>query len=883
MSDVTYEGYREIVRRVERARRAWGRTHVAESVLKYAAATCGVLIVFSLIGAFGPAIPVLRWLLLAALVGVVVGGAVYFVFKPLFRSWTDEQVAVRVESQFPELDNAIINSLQLARDQSVGERAMVSQVIRQAEQQARRFRFADAIDRRGLKRFGIVAGATAFGLLLYLALLPGTFALGMRRILMPGGYVPGAEPSRTAEIVAVRPGNKTVLVGDPQEIVVEYRRVAEGEIKGTLTCRIGEEEETVEMSRSGDGLFAHPFHEVRAPRTYHVEVGGDTSETYRIEVTPPPAVTDIQVEYVEVPAYIRPRPKPTRTSGNIKAPQGSVVRLSVRANKPIRSGTIQDYGDDIDLVPDSRDPSLLSGLVRVNKSGGYKIKLRDTEGYENRAPAIYRITAAVDQRPVVRITTPTNQRTDAYPGAKVTVAFAAEDDYGIATAELIAWHEGSKSDGIVIKRWDRFTKPRNVKNTYDWLLPKDAYKPGDEITYRVRVVDNRSIPGVGEGQKAQTEPYCIRIVDRTKMAEAKVKNLRGWQERLRKVLEQELDIRKTATRMGQADDAGRLALLAENAARHQVEARHEVMRIANDMKPDEPNLRTIKARLDMLAANEMGNAVAYAERMARAKALDEAAAELKPFTKSVDETIRVLRDILKVLPRLEEQARKQKDEDEGFDLSEGTKEKLKDLKRGLQDFIEDQKEVIDAAQELAQRDVDDFTKEDDRKLKALAATEDKWSQFLKEKHFDLSKVPEQDLANSTLCKELLEVQSEVQMAKDALSKKSKEIATAIEDNGLEMAKSLTTHIEKWLPDSPDRQKWQMEEMPGDAEAPMAELPKELEDLVGDLMEQEEDLMEEVEDSTAGYADSLDKGAGWDAMDGPIDNMSAQGVTGNRLP
>jgi hypothetical protein len=39
----------------------------------------------------------------------------------------------------------------------------------------------------------------------------------------------------------------------------------------------------------------------------------------------------------------------------------------------------------------------------------------------------------------------------------------------------------------------------------------------------------------------------------------------------------------------------------------------------------------------------------------------------------------------------------------------------------------------------------------------------------------------------------------------------------------------------------------------------------------------------MEDVTSSAADSLDKGAGWDAVDGPISNMSAKGVTGNRLP
>jgi hypothetical protein len=64
---------------------------------------------------------------------------------------------------------------------------------------------------------------------------------------------------------------------------------------------------------------------------------------------------------------------------------------------------------------------------------------------------------------------------------------------------------------------------------------------------------------------------------------------------------------------------------------------------------------------------------------------------------------------------------------------------------------------------------------------------------------------------------------------------------------------------------------------------MAELPGELEDLIGELMEEEEELLDEADDISSSAADSLDKGAGWDALDGPISNMSAKGVTGNRLP
>ncbi len=154
-----------------------------------------------------------------------------------------------------------------------------------------------------------------------------------------------------------------------------------------------------------------------------------------------------------------------------------------------------------------------------------------------------------------------------------------------------------------------------------------------------------------------------------------------------------------------------------------------------------------------------------------------------------------------------------------------------------------------------------------------------------DKHSDLSKLPTQDFSNPSLLEELVDVQTELKMAKDALTKKTAEIAVPLEQLGAEMAKEMTTNIEKWLPDTPDRERWKLEEPITDdmKEAPMAELPGELEDIVGKLMEDEEDLFDEMEDASSSWADSIDKGAGWDAMDGPISNNSARGVTGNRLP
>jgi hypothetical protein len=109
------------------------------------------------------------------------------------------------------------------------------------------------------------------------------------------------------------------------------------------------------------------------------------------------------------------------------------------------------------------------------------------------------------------------------------------------------------------------------------------------------------------------------------------------------------------------------------------------------------------------------------------------------------------------------------------------------------------------------------------------------------------------------------------------------MAIPAEENGLEGAKEIESNIERWLSNTPDRKQWNQEDPLTKSDTPMPELPKEMEDMIGDLLEQQEDLFDQMEDANANWADSMDKGVGWDAADGPIADMSAKGVTGNTLP
>jgi len=210
-------------------------------------------------------------------------------------------------------------------------------------------------------------------------------------------------------------------------------------------------------------------------------------------------------------------------------------------------------------------------------------------------------------------------------------------------------------------------------------------------------------------------------------------------------------------------------------------------------------------------------------------------------------------------------------------------EKLTHLKEKTEEFKEIQTKVIQTTQELLKKSSEKWTLSDDLKTSEIAALEDSWARFFEDAHSDLSKLPKLVPIDTALIQDTLDIYQEVKKVPDSLLPEPRTVSVTEEQTGLELAKELTAHLEKWLPDEPDRIKWEMEEPSKDYEVPLAKLPDELEDIVGDLIENENDFTDAIEDVSSSWADSIDKGAGWSASDGPISNYSAQGVTGNILP
>ncbi len=204
---------------------------------------------------------------------------------------------------------------------------------------------------------------------------------------------------------------------------------------------------------------------------------------------------------------------------------------------------------------------------------------------------------------------------------------------------------------------------------------------------------------------------------------------------------------------------------------------------------------------------------------------------------------------------------------------------LRKLEEKLKNFLEEEKRIIAAAKKI--EETKDFTR--DKNLEPLTESEQKWAELFQKMVNDLHKIGQQTKGKFTLADEVVEMTSHIESSAANLKKKAITMAISESQIGLELAEEITSNLEKWLAESPDNKKWELDEPSKDYEVPEAELPDELEDIIGDLIEQEEDMQEEIEDVTSSWMDSLDKGAGWGVSDGPISNMSAKGITGNLMP
>jgi len=911
-----YPGLGGILRQLDSVQTRRRTIRLATGAATFAAIAMASLLVALPAAGYWPGQPpaMLRWALLVGLVLLWSAAAVRYIVRPALWHQNSAQTARFVEQALPEMRNDLINSILLGTDRDQISPELVSQAIRESARHTRRTPLARSVSLRSLHRWCVAAAVAA--------LLAGTMGIfqgdpmkrGLMAIVNPLGYV---ATQGTVEILSVEPGDATRFAGEQVSITAAVRNEDASDLPAEVL--IAGLDEPRAMIASLDGTaYACSLGQVSQDIEYAVRVG-DTrwpleKPYYKISVLKRVRIEGLDIEYAYPPYTKLDNTLRHNAQGPIEAPLGTQATVTLRLAAPVSTVVMETRSGEAIMMRPSANGRQFATVFTVARDDAYRLIVRDSRGHTlqqlpdvaaagalptagtSRVSGYYRIRATDDAAPRVEFTAP-NQDVSSPPGSTVAVSIKASDNFGLEELKLQAEIESTGRNIL--------THSFNVKGRAEAIASHVIPIPanyGDDgsvvIVYYATATDNRNLPGIGGPQTTSSGRFKITVENADRISAEKAERFDELRSRLMAILRLQeaqkvstLVAAKTLRQLLSDRDKGQdvpsapQELLAGGrgilAAQRKIKAQ---MIDLVDNFPFDPEMATIQQALALLATNEAQAAIDQAQVLADVlAAMQNNGDAFGLLGRTQDKIIDTLRTLLAVMPSLADRPGRKDESRPGEDIPPEAREKLEKLKQGLEEFVEAERKAIQAGSRLAKKPVDSFTNEDEQLLRKLTAAQDKWEKFLNEAFTDFSKLAQQDFANPTTMKELISVKSDITMAKDALTKKTVEVATPMEENAVENAKSLTANLEKWLAEKPDREKWVMEEMDEQENIEMPELPSELEDLVGDLLEEEKDLFEEAADVTSKHTASGDKGIGWEAADGPISNMNAQGVTGNQLP
>jgi hypothetical protein len=616
-----------------------------------------------------------------------------FVLRPLARRAGALGLAGVAERSYPQLGERLTGTVGLlGGGLPHGSPALIAALAGEAAARAGTVDPRRAVPLQGAaRRFG--AGLLALGLVTAPALVkPDPFGTLARRFLTPwadidrvGRFVIDVAPGDT--VVAI--GSDLEIsarvrhrFGGTPATGGAWLEWTEGD-NGTWR-RVAMPEASASVKSAATRGFAATLPAIARSLTYRVASGSGVSRRFLVTAVEPPAIASLSAR-VEPPAYTKLPAATARNPGRIEAWEGSRVVLNISANEPVRAIEV-DWPSDSSLSPreragvraqqdgQGRAESALTRPLRghplpegegtgtpplpseerstkavatlsadrrsgtatlvADRSGPYTIALRDDHGLASRPEAPRQVVVRPDAPPVLAVRGPGGGE-ESSPDDALRVAIAARDDVAVASAELHYAIERARPSSSGEQEAGHVAAPlaglgtRAARGEAALELSALGLKPGDRVSYRVRVVDNRPAPrgpnvvwslGRSLAVAARAEPLLAR------QARARREAFRAKLDELKK---DTAEVRREAEQLRYAADAAQRGNGSWDKARQQELARREA-----DARSVEDRLqllaRDLEADADFRALARPARQVADVEAEAARARLDQARGAADP-------------------------------------------------------------------------------------------------------------------------------------------------------------------------------------------------------------------------------------------------------------
>lgn len=558
--------------------------------------------------------PAVRVGWLVALGMLLAGGGLALLLIALLRRRPDPVVAARVERRYPELEERLLSTVELAAAPEAHRAGispgMIGALALETSRVAAPLRFEAAF---GLNGLAMAGGALAFALallVLHQTLLPEAFAAWWQRMARPYAGIPVHRNTR----VQIEPREAVLLKG------------------GALAVRVTTEGQPVREARIrfrfGDGPwstvslrapFVHRFADLTEPVSYYATAGDGKSDVGHARVVDPPAVVGVDLR-LRYPDYMqRPEEHLSGPSGAIRAPIGTRVAVCLTANKPLESAELRLDGKALGewrVRGEAADGDLV-----VTRDATYGFRLRDRDGFDNTLRIEYPIRALRDAAPEVRIERPTGDR-ELVPNGSLPLEGIARDDYGVRALRLVyAVEERQRApnqrNGSGVPRRPREAglplakggpRQRTLEASVRWNLESLNLRPGDTVRYRLEADDFDTVTGPNVGRSAQ---YRVHIVDPQEMEQRLAEQREELQRLLSSLIQEQRETRDRVATLMRQNPGPSASLAAESRQRELAQRATE-----------------IAARLRELSQNLQSNRMASEQELAAQLSSQETLSQL---------------------------------------------------------------------------------------------------------------------------------------------------------------------------------------------------------------------------------------------------------------
>lgn len=569
-----------------------------------------------------------RWLSFVLLAGLV-SFTLTAVTKALRRRVSHEALAVTIERTFPELDNHLINYLQFSRD--AGSHPLKAAYVRQGAPHINTLEISKMKNHR-LHRYSMAAAAAAVILLVMPGFIWGNlWSVSLWRMVNPLAAV---EPVTLTRIVAVEPGDKDIMQGQPLVLTTRVEGLRGHPVRldfdpddaRRTTYEIGR------LSDSSIQSFSHRVPRVNTRFRYRFRAGDSApSQWYTVSPRPPPSLVSLSM-LVQPPAYTGQRriSVDMETEDVPRIPYGSEISLTATANTAMEKITARTQGKEPVALEHDAGAGLWRGRLRITGGGPVSIKGRDRFGQELQTTMDYILRP--DNAPEIEVMSPQGEAVIS-PGGQPRIEFRVRDDYGLSKVylERIAHTGATDLPGEKIKEWE----PDNQRTMHQVWRGEPVLRSAT-LSYRVVAWDNRP----EEPQVTRSAPIVFKAPPAAEMSKTVSRLEESGFAALGQIVELQRINLQYCRDLGQAEGQPAATAWQEAGTRQ-----GEVRRLTRELLQNPA--RPLGGRTEEVAslyANEMVLAI---------EALARVASQAQPEARRINEAISLQEAILRRLTTVE--------------------------------------------------------------------------------------------------------------------------------------------------------------------------------------------------------------------------------------